>query len=234
MQGGAHRRRCTHKGGHTKRGLWPPQESCYLRGHGKAVYTEGETHKRWCVATAGVMLFKGPQARRYTPKAVHTQGGTHKTRSMATAGVVLFKGPWARRYTQKAEHTKGGLWPPQESCHLRGHRQGGTHRRQCTHKAVHTEGGAHTEGRTHKRRSVATSRIMLFKGPQARRYTQKAVHTQGGTHRRRNTQKAHTEGSLWPPPESCYFRGVRGLVPTSSEASRSWGCASRWGLLLGY
>ena len=44
------------------------------------------------MATAGVMLFKGPQARRYTQKAVHTQGGAYKRRSVATAGVVLFKG----------------------------------------------------------------------------------------------------------------------------------------------
>ena len=69
------------------------------------------------VATAGVMLLKGPQARRYTQKAVHTQGGTHKRRSVATAGVVLLKGPQARRYTQKAVHTKGGLWPLQASCY---------------------------------------------------------------------------------------------------------------------
>ena len=63
-----------------------------------------------------------------------------------------------RRCTHKAEHTKGGLWPPQESCYLRGHRQGA-----CTQKAVHTQGG------THKRRSVATAGVLLFKGPQARR-----------------------------------------------------------------
>ena len=44
------------------------------------------------MATAGVMLFKGPQARRCTHKAVHTQGGAHKRRSVATAGVMLFKG----------------------------------------------------------------------------------------------------------------------------------------------
>ena len=44
------------------------------------------------MATAGVLLFKGPQARRYTQKAVHTQGGAHKRRSVATAGVMLFKG----------------------------------------------------------------------------------------------------------------------------------------------
>ena len=60
------------------------------------------------MATAGVMLFKGPQARRCTQKAVHTQGGTHKRRPVATAGVLLFKGPQARRYTQKAVHTQGG------------------------------------------------------------------------------------------------------------------------------
>ena len=44
------------------------------------------------MATAGVMLFKGPQARWCTQKAVHTQGGAHKRRSVATAGVMLFKG----------------------------------------------------------------------------------------------------------------------------------------------
>ena len=45
------------------------------------------------VATAGILLFKGPQARRYIQKAVHTQGGTHKRRPVATAGVLLHKGP---------------------------------------------------------------------------------------------------------------------------------------------
>ena len=64
------------------------------------------------MATAGVMLLKGPQARRYTQKAVHTQGGTHKRRSVATAGVMLLKGPQAKWCTHKAEHNKGGLWPP--------------------------------------------------------------------------------------------------------------------------
>ena len=59
---GAHTRPCTHKCG---------------------------THKGRSVATAGVVLFKGPQARRYTHKVVHTQGGTHKRRVLATAGVLL-------------------------------------------------------------------------------------------------------------------------------------------------
>ena len=59
------------------------------------------------MATAGVMLFKGPQARRYTQKAVHTQGGTHKRRPVATAGVLLLKGPQARCCTHKAVHTQG-------------------------------------------------------------------------------------------------------------------------------
>ena len=72
------------------------------------VHTQGGTHKTQFVATAGVMSFKGPQARRYTQKAVHTEGGAHKRRSVATAGVMLFKGPQARRYTQKAVHTQGG------------------------------------------------------------------------------------------------------------------------------
>ena len=46
------------------------------------------------------------------------------------------RGAYTRRCTQK-----GGLWPPQESCYLRGHRPGGTHRTRCLHKAVHTKGG---------------------------------------------------------------------------------------------
>ena len=29
-----------------------------------------------------------------------------------------------------------------------------------------------------------------------------------------------SSGGLWPPRESSYFRGVRGLAPVSSEASR--------------
>ena len=85
-QGGAHRRRYTHKAVQTKGGLWPPHESCYLRGH--------------------------------------RQGGTHRMQCL-----------------HKTVHTKGGLWPPQESCYLRGHRQGGTHRARCLHIAVHTKGG---------------------------------------------------------------------------------------------
>ena len=40
---------------------------------GKAVRTQGGAHKRRFVATAGVLLFKGPPG-----KAVHTKGGTHK------------------------------------------------------------------------------------------------------------------------------------------------------------
>ena len=82
-----------------------PQARRYTQ---KAVHTQGGTHKRRSVATAGVTLLKGPQAKRYTQKAVHTQGGTHKRRSVATAGVMLLKGPQARRYTQKAVHTQGG------------------------------------------------------------------------------------------------------------------------------
>ena len=56
-----------------------------------AVHTQGGAHKRRSVATAGVLLFKGPRARRHTQKAVHIEGGAHNTRSVATAGVLLFK-----------------------------------------------------------------------------------------------------------------------------------------------
>ena len=110
-------------------------------------------------------------------------------------------GAYTRRRTQK-----GGLWPPQESCYLRGHRQGGTHKTRCLHKAVHTKGGlwppqescylrSHRQGGTHKtrclhkavhtkRRPVATAGVMLFKGPQARRHTQNAVPAQGGAQKK--------------------------------------------------
>ena len=226
------------------------------------------------MATAGVMLFEGPQARWYTQNAVPTQGGAHKRRSVATAGVMLLGlrepsgaieetglvftllrtmdhvpstfrfgvgtchvcrevlplfflffymsrsrggSPSQKHSTRKMVHTqrgayrgrhtqKGGLWPPQESCYLRGHMQGGTHKTRCLHKAVHTKGGlwppqescylrGHRQGGTHKtrclhkavhtkRRSVATAGVMLFKGPQARWYTQNAVPTQGGAHKK--------------------------------------------------
>ena len=131
------------------------------------MHTQGGTHKRRSVATAGVLLFKGPQARQCTHKAVHTQGGKHKRRSVATAGVMLVEGPQARRCTHKAEHTKGGLWPPQESCYLRGHKQGGAHTRRCTHKAEHTKGGLWP--------------------PQESCYLR--GHRQGGAHTRRNTMR---------------------------------------------
>ena len=39
---------------------------------GKAVRTQGSAHRGRFMATAGVMLFRGPQARRYTHNAVHT------------------------------------------------------------------------------------------------------------------------------------------------------------------
>ena len=51
------------------------------------------------MATAGVMLFKGPQARRCTQKAVHTQGGTHKRRPVATAGVMQERALWPFPHT---------------------------------------------------------------------------------------------------------------------------------------
>ena len=49
-----------------------------------------------------------------------------------------------------------------------------------------------------------------------------AVHRQGGAY----MCVVHTKRGLWPPQESCSPRGVRGLAPASSEASRSKGCLS--------
>ena len=73
------------------------------------MHTEGGAHTRRSVATTGVLLFKGPQARRYTQKAVHTQGGADKRRSVATAGVMLFKGSaGAGPRVEKSEPKVGG------------------------------------------------------------------------------------------------------------------------------
>ena len=58
------------------RGMLPPTSARWYTQN--AVPTQGGAHKRRSVATAGVMLFKGPQARRYTQNAVPTQGGAHK------------------------------------------------------------------------------------------------------------------------------------------------------------
>ena len=84
-QGGTHTRRCTHKAEHIKGGLWPPQESCYLRVVWGLAPASSE-------ASRSKGLVGAPKARWYTLKAVHTQGGAHKRWSVATAGVLLFMG----------------------------------------------------------------------------------------------------------------------------------------------
>ena len=115
-----------------------PQARRYTQ---KAVHTQGGTHKRRSVATAGVTLLKGPQAKRYTQKAVHTQGGTHKRQSVATAGVMLLKGPQARRYTQKAVHTKGGTHKRRSVATAGVMLLKRPQAKRCTHKAEHPKGG---------------------------------------------------------------------------------------------
>ena len=202
-QGGAYIRRCTHKAVHPQGSLWPPQESCYLRGHRQG----------------------GAHITPYTHKAVHTQGGVWPPqescylrgcgggppqrakravcrvwRAAAKGSAVHTQGSaYIRWCTPKAVHTQGGLWPPQESCYLRGHRQGGAHITRCTHKAVHTQGGlwplqescylrgvwgwasAASEA---SRLASAVSHSKGFGCADTRRCIHKAVHTQGG---------------LWPP-----------------------------------
>ena len=64
-QGGTHRRRCTRKVGHTKGGLWPPQESYYLGGAGAGPRVERNE--------ASVEHSEPQQrVRLCTHKAVHT------------------------------------------------------------------------------------------------------------------------------------------------------------------
>ena len=113
--------------------------------------------------------------------------------------------------------------------------RGGGHGRQGL--AVHTQGGAQI------RRSMAAAGFLLFKGvgglaPASSKASRLwsaassreglAVHTQGGACTRPCTHKAvHTQGGLWPPQESCYLSGVRGLASASSEVSRLWSAASQ-------
>ena len=55
------------------------------------------------------MLFRGPQARRYTQIAVQTQGGIHTRRSVATTGVMSFKGPQGGFLLFQEAHGVGGV-----------------------------------------------------------------------------------------------------------------------------
>ena len=103
-----------------------------LRCTHRAVHTQGGAHTRRSVATAGVLLFKGVQglapalseASRGAQCAweglvVHTQGGAY-TRRCTYKAVHTQGGARTRQCIHKAGHTQGGLWPPQESCCLRG------------------------------------------------------------------------------------------------------------------
>ena len=47
------------------------------------------------------------------------------------------------------------------------------------------------------------------------------IHTEGGAYTRRCIHKAvHIQGGLWPPQESCYFRGVQGLAPRRAKRAK--------------
>ena len=153
----------------------------------------------------------GTYTRRYIHKAGHTQGGTHKRRSVAVQESCYLKGV-------------RGLAPASSAASRLHSRSGGAHTRRYIHKAGHTQGG------THKRRSVAVQECCYLKGVRGlapassaasrmhgrtggahtRRYIHKAGHTQGGTHKRRSVAVQ----------ESCYLTGVRGLAPALSAASR--------------
>ena len=141
-------------------------------------------------AGAGVILFRGPQARRYTHNAVHTKGGLWPPQESSYLGGHRQGSTHTTRCTHKARHIKGGLWPPQESCYLRGHRQGGVHTTRYTQKAVQTQGGTTKGGLWPPQESC------YFRG-----------HRQGGTHTTRYTHKAvHTQDGLWP----LLFKGPQG------------------------
>ena len=76
---------------HTQGGVWPPHESCYLRGVRGLGPASSEAS---CLSSA---------ASRREGLAVHTQGSAY-----------------TRWCTHKAVHTQGSMWPRQGSCHLRG------------------------------------------------------------------------------------------------------------------
>ena len=66
-QDGAYTRWCTHQAMHTQGGLWPLQESCYLRGVRGLAPVKRSKVKQWVVW-------------RSTHKTVHTQGGARTRR----------------------------------------------------------------------------------------------------------------------------------------------------------
>ena len=92
----------------------------------------------------------------------------------------------------------------------RSKRFGCVHTRRCIHKLVHTQDGAPT------RQSVATARVMLFKGPQARRYTHNAVHPQGTAH-------CGQLGAYCPRTWVLLFQEAHGVGGVSERAGSSAG-----------
>ena len=188
----------------------------------------------------------GACTRWWPHKVVHTQDKAHTRRSMATARVLLFKGvaragPRIKRSKPSFKQSSQGA-----QCVWEGLAQGSAYTRRCTHKAVHTQGGAHP------RWSAATARVLLFQGvarvsprversepsversePSVARSKPRCTMCVGRvssahTHTRRCIHKAgHTQCGLRPPQKSCYARGVRGLAPASSEATRFSSEASR-------
>ena len=122
---------------------------------------------------------------------------------MATAGVMLFKGnrpggTHRRRCTLKALHREGYLWPPHESCHLRGHLQGGAQTRRTTQKAVYGHRGTH-----------------VIQGA-----TGEVVHTEGGAHSGRCTHKLVKATSV---RLASYYLSYIGKTPKSESRRRGWG-----------
>ena len=148
-----------------KRAVVHIQGSAYTtRGIYKAVLTAGAAHKRRFVATTRALVIRGgaglspasgeashsPHTRQHIHKAGHLQGGAH-----------------TRRCTRKAVrgHRKslvilggcgGGL--PHQAKRAIVHIQGSAYTRRSTYKAVLTQGAAH------ERRSVATAKVLLFRG----------------------------------------------------------------------
>ena len=170
------------------------------------------------MATAGVLLFKGGAG----VGARVERSGLSVERSEPQG---MFGCPHTTWCIHKVVHTQGGLWPPQESCYLRGvqglapvsseascrqglaihtHRgvKGGAHIRRCIHKVVHTQGGLWPPQESCYF-SGAQGLAPLSREASCRQGL--AIHTQGVT--RGCTHKAvHTQGGLWPPQEFCYLR----------------------------
>ena len=101
--GGPHTRRCIHKAMHTQGGLWPPQESCYLRGVWGLAPALSEARRLSSVASRSEGLAVHTQGNAYTRQCTHKAVCGHR-RSLVISGG---RESWPSRRAQRAEGYRG-------------------------------------------------------------------------------------------------------------------------------